>query len=201
MNLELREPVPAYGKRKITIEEYLKFEKDSQDKHEYYQGEVFAMSGAKLAHNMIAGNIYFGLRKKLNGKSCQPFNSDQRIYIPGNSLFTYPDISIICGDILTKDNDEFNVLNPTVIIEVLSQSTRSYDRGEKFKLYRDISSLKQYILVDSESVGIESYHINETGHWELEEYKTIEGNLLIKVLELSIPVIDIYEGTKIDTTV
>jgi Uma2 family endonuclease len=194
MNLELREPVPVYGKMKLTIEEYLEFENASEEKHEYYQGEVFAMSGPKVAHNIIAGNIFGELKQKLKGKSCQPFTSDQRIYIPSNTLFTYPDISIVCDDIETKDNDEWNILNPTVIIEVLSPSTKSYDRGDKFKLYRDIASLKEYILVDSKSLAVEVFRINENGHWELEEYKSISDILLVKALQVSIPLAEIYEG-------
>ena len=98
MENELREPAVAYGKSKFTIEEYLEFEKTSEEKYEYYQGEIFAMSGSKVPHNTISVNIIAALKQKLKGKACQPFNSDQRIYIPENSLFTYPDISIICGE-------------------------------------------------------------------------------------------------------
>lgn len=142
MENELREPAVAYGKSKFTIEEYLQMELTSQAKHEYYQGEIFAMSGPKVPHNIIAGNMFGELRQRLKGQSCRPFNSDQRIHVPQNSLFTYPDISIICGEIITLDNDDWNVLNPTVIIEVLSPGTKDYDRGGKFKLYRDIASSK-----------------------------------------------------------
>jgi Uma2 family endonuclease len=200
MDLVIREPVVAYGKKKFTIEEYLEYENASEEKHEYYQGEIFAMSGSKVPHNIIAGNLYFGLRKRLGGKSCQPFNSDQRIYVPENSLFTYPDISVVCGDILTKDNDDWNILNPSVILEVLSPSTRNYDKGEKFQLYRDIPTLKEYILVDSEKIHVEAFRINDNNHWELEEYKKIEETLPVKTVQLSIPLIEIYEGIKLQTT-
>ena len=152
--MEVREPAVAYSKQKFSIEEYLEIENASIEKHEYYKGEIFAMSGAKVPHNMISRNFLFALGKKLRGKSCQPFGSDQRIHVEENTLFTYPDISIICGEIITLNNDDCNVLNPTVIIEVLSPSTKNYDRGEKFKLYRDIPSLKEYILADSESIHI-----------------------------------------------
>lgn len=191
--MEVREPAIAYGKRKLTIEEYLEFEQTSEEKHEYYKGEIFAMSGSKVPHNTIAMNLSGILVQKLKGKSCRPYNSDQRIYIPQNSLFTYPDISIICGKAETKDNDDWNILNPTVIIEVLSKSTRDYDMGGKFALYRDIPSLKEYILVDSESLNVYAFHINESGHWELQEYKQIEDVLPIKVLDLTIPLVEIYE--------
>ena len=163
--MELREPAVAYGKQKFTIEEYLAMEEAATEKHEYYKGEIFAMSGAKLPHNIISRNLLIGLGIKLNGKKCQPFGSDQRIHIEVNTLFTYPDISIICGAPETLNNDDLNVLNPAVIIEVLSPSTRNYDRGEKFKLYRDILTLKEYILVDSESIHIEIMH-QTTGNWK-----------------------------------
>ncbi len=206
MNLELREPVSVYGKMKLTIEEYLEFENASEGKHEYYQGEIFAMwggeilamSGPKIPHNIIAVNILSGLKQMLKGKPCRPFNSDQRIYIPLNTLFTYPDISIVCGDIETKDDDEWNILNPAIIVEVLSPSTKSYDRGDKFKLYRDIPSLKEYILVDSKSLLVEVFRFNENGHWELEEYKSITDILHVKALEISIPLVEIYEGVKFE---
>jgi len=196
MENELREPAVAYGKSKFTIEEYLEFEKTSEEKYEYYQGEIFAMSGSKVPHNTISVNIIAALKQKLKGKSCQPFNSDQRIYIPENSLFTYPDISIICGAIITLNDDDWNILNPSVIIEVLSPGTKDYDRGGKFKLYRDIPTLKEFILVDSETVNIEAFRINDRGYWELEEYKETGTALLIKTIGVAISVEEIYEGIK-----
>jgi len=129
--MEVKELAIAYGKQKISIDEYLEMENASSEKHEYYQGEIFAISGAKVPHNIIATNLVVALTIKLKGKSCRPFNSDQRIHVEANTLFTYPDISIICGDIITRNNDDYNVLNPTVLIEVLSRSTKNYDRGEK----------------------------------------------------------------------
>jgi Uma2 family endonuclease len=199
MDQEIREPIVAYGKKNFTIEEYLEYENASDEKHEYYQGEIFAMSGSKVPHNIITGNFAFNLRKGLQGTSCNTFNSDQRIFIPSNSLFTYPDISIICGEIITRDNDDWNILNPSVIIEVLSPSTKSYDRGDKFKLYRDIPSLKEYILVDSGSISVEVFRLNNKNHWELEEYKKGEDILFVKTMQLSISLKDIYEGTKLLT--
>ncbi|WP_276501667.1 Uma2 family endonuclease [Terrimonas pollutisoli] len=198
--MQVREPDVAYGKRNLTIEEYLEFEKTSEEKHEYYKGEIFAMSGSKVPHNTIAMNLSGILVQKLKGKSCKAFNSDQRIYIPQNSLFTYPDISIVCGKVETRDNDDWNLLNPTVIIEVLSKSTRDYDMGGKFALYRDIPTLREYILVDSESLNVYAFRINEGGHWELEEYKKMEDALSIRILELSVPLPEIYEGVSLVNT-
>src|SRR6185312_15578640 len=121
--MEVNEPAVAYGKQKISIEEYLEMENASMEKHEYYKGEIFAMSGAKVPHNAITGNFFIAVGQKLKGKKCKPYGSDLRIHIQSNTLFTYPDISIICGEIITLNNDDYNILNPSVIIKVLSPST------------------------------------------------------------------------------
>lgn len=195
--MEVREPIPVDGKLKITIQEYLDMEEASQEKHEYYRGEVFAMSGPKVPHNIIAVNLLSQLSTKLKGKSCRPFNSDQRIHIEKNTLFTYPDISIICGEIISLNNDEWNVLNPTVLVEVLSPSTKNYDRGEKFMLYRDIPTLKEYILVDSEMIHIEAFRLNTRDHWELEEYRDTSEILPMPSVHISMALTEICEGTKL----
>ena len=195
--MEINEPAVAYNKQKISIEEYLEMENAADEKHEYYKGEIFAMSGAKVSHVIISDNILTVLKQKLKGKSCKPFGSDLRIHIEANTLFTYPDISIICGEIITLNNDDYNVLNPTVIIEVLSKSTKNYDRGEKFKLYRDIAALKEYILVDSESMHIEIFRLNKNDHWELEEYNSPADTVTIKAINETIFLSEIYDGVRI----
>jgi len=195
--MEVKEPAIAYSQQKISIEAYLEMENAALEKHEYYQGEVFAMSGAKVPHNRITSNLLAELGMRLKGKKCRPYNSDQRIHIPSNTLFTYPDISIVCGEVITLNDDEYNVLNPTVIIEVLSKSTKNYDRGEKFKLYRDIPTLKEYILVDSQSIHIEAFRMNKNNHWELEEYNAIDTALEVKAINENILLNEIYDGVKL----
>lgn len=195
--MEINEAAIDYGKQKISIEQYLEMENAALEKHEYYKGEVFAMSGAKIPHIKITGNLFVALANKLKGKKCKPYNSDMRVHIPENTLFTYPDISIVCGEVLTRNNDEFNALNPTVIIEVLSPKTKNYDRGEKFKLYRDINTLKEYILIDSQSLHVEIFRLNENNHWELEEYNDANSFLEIKSINESILISEIYEGANI----
>jgi Uma2 family endonuclease len=196
MDMELREPAVAYGRQKFTIEEYLAMEEAAVEKHEYYRGEIFAMSGSKVPHNRISGNLYAILHQKLKGKKCRPYNSDQRIHIEANTLFTYPDISIVCGEDVTLNNDNWNILNPIVIIEVLSPSTKNYDRGEKFMLCRDIPTLKEYILIDSEHAHIEAFRLNAAHRWELEEYNSPEDQLYIKVINEVIAVAEIYDGVR-----
>lgn len=191
MLFEVREPAIAYGKKKLTAQEYLEWEEQQEQKHEFFQGEVFAMSGASPRHNVLFKNLFVELGSKLKGKPCQPYGSDLRIHIPQNTLYTYPDISIICNDIINNTDD---IIEPTVIIEILSPSTKNYDKGGKFTLYRDIPELKEYILIDSESVAIEAFRINEKGHWELEEYKQLSEILEFPGLNLSLPLTDIYNG-------
>lgn len=190
----VREPAIAYGKQKFTIDEYLEMENAAEEKHEFYKGEIFAMSGAKYKHNVICLNIAAALKQKLKGKPCQPLGSDMRIHIPTNTLFTYPDVSVFCGEPKFLNNDQYNLLNPSVIFEVLSPSTKNYDRGDKFNLYRDIPSLREYILVDSESVSIEAFYINANGQWELKEHKSIAETLEVRTIAEALPLEVIYEG-------
>ena len=195
--MELREPIAIYNKTKFTEEEYLEFERPSVEKHEFYKGEIFAMADASPRHNIIFSNLFIGIGIQLKGKPCKPYGSDLRIYIPENTLFTYPDISIICGEIITSKIDADTAILPTVLIEILSPSTKDYDRGGKFKLYRDIPTLKEYVLIESESISIESFRVNAHGNWELQEYKSLEGILTIQTVGLSLSIKEIYEGTKL----
>lgn len=197
MDDQLKEPLPAYKKSNYSVEEYLAMEKSSLEKHEYFQGEIFAMSGASNRHNVIFKNLMGHLFIQLRGKSCQPYGSDMRVHIPQNTLFTYPDISIICGDFIESPNDKDTAVEPKVIIEILSPSTKDYDRGNKFKLYRDIPTLREYILVDSESINVEAFRINKNGNWELEEYKAITDDLHVASIDALLPLTDIYDGTKL----
>jgi Uma2 family endonuclease len=198
MDLEVREPLVAYGKSKFTEEEYLQMERASALKHEYYRGEIFAMSGAGNRHNIIFSNLFGILAYRLKGKPCQPYGSDMRVHIPENTLYTYPDVSIFCYDLLDDASpNEDNAVGPTVIIEILSRSTKNYDRGEKFMLYRDIPSLKEYIMVDSEKLHIEAFSVNENGLWELREHKKANEFLEIKTVAISFVLADIYERTRL----
>ncbi len=189
----VREPVVAYGEKIFTIEEYLEMEAAAIEKHEYYKGGIFTMPVVLLPHNIISGNTLVSLHHRLKGKGCRPFNSDMRVHIEKNTLFTYPDISVVCGKPETLNNDNFNLLNPVLIIEILSKSTKNYDRGDKFKLYRDIPSLKEYILIDSLGVSVEAFRLNKDNHWELEEYNRVDEVLQIPALQLAIPLTEIYD--------
>jgi Uma2 family endonuclease len=188
----VQEPAPKYNY--ISQEEYLEMERAALEKHEYYQGEIFAMSGASLKHNEVFSNLFGEIQGKLKGKSCKPYGSDLRIHVPKNSLYTYPDISIICDKANLTDDKFDTATNPAVIIELLSKSTRNYDRFEKFSLYRDITSLKEYILVDTQKIHIENYVRNADNTWQLTDYKVISDNLIITAVNISVSIADIYAG-------
>ena len=197
LNMEIKEPAHAYNKKFYSIEEYLQMENAAVEKHEYYKGEIFAMSGAGNRHNIISINIIVSLGNSLKGKSCQPFGSDMRIHIPQNTLFTYPDISVICGDIINADEDENTATNPTVIIEILSPSTRNYDRGMKFMLYRAIPTLKEYILIEAESIHVEQFAINKEGLWQLKEFSNLEDQIILESLDVKLLLTDVYDRCKL----
>ena len=195
--MEVREPAPSYAKRHYTIEEYLELEDAATEKHEYYQGEIFTMSGNKTPHNVVTTNILGKLLAKLKGKPCQPYGSDMRVHIEKNSLFTYPDISVICGDPVSRNNDDMNILNPVIIFEVASQSTRNYDRQAKFTLYRDIPTLKGYITVEPAAIRVEAFFINASGKWELTDLRNIDDVLPIHSIGTTLTLKEIYERTKL----
>ncbi|MNI33941.1 hypothetical protein D3C87_511650 [compost metagenome] len=128
----------------------------------------------------------------LNSKPCRPYGSDMRMNVPENTLFTYPDISIYCNGLMHSDVDEETFILPTVIIEILSPSIKNYDRGKKFNLYKDIPSLKEYIMIDSESVSVEVYYINEEKNWTLNKHQDISETLTFVSMGFDVALSDIY---------
>ncbi len=185
---------PAVKYNYVSQQEYLETERDALEKHEYYLGEIFAMSGASGRHNRIFTNLFIDIGIKLKEKGCLPYGSDLRIHIPKNTLYTYPDISIICGEMEFTDDKFDTATNPSVIIELLSNSTRNYDKGEKFTLYRDIDSLQEYLLIDTEKIYVEKHIRNADNSWQLTDYKSIENSFIIETIKLSFLLKDIYEG-------
>ncbi|MFN3638318.1 MAG: Uma2 family endonuclease [Chloroherpetonaceae bacterium] len=179
------------AKKVYSLEEYLALEATSQEKHEYYNGEIFAMAGGTFRHAQIVENVFVALRQRLKGKPCQPKSSDMRIATP-SGLYTYPDASVYCGKPeLSEAQTELR--NPVVIVEVLSASTRNYDRGEKFRLYRTIGSFREYVLVESESVLVEHYSKRETGEWVLREYTRLTDEVELHAIKENISLQEIYE--------
>lgn len=167
---------------KYSIQSYLEMEENSLVKHEFYQGEIFAMAGASVLHNQIVKNTLFSIEEHLRKTDkCQIFPSDLKIHCAVNSLFTYPDLSIVCGKIETLEKHDDIVTNPSVLIEVLSASTQDYDRGSKFKLYRDIESLKEYIVISSLEILVEKYDKQADGSWLLHAYTQHDSFAILSI--------------------
>lgn len=158
----------------ISIEDYLIVEEEAMRKHEYFEGEVFLMAGASINHNRIVRNALLAIGNHLNGKTCEVFPGDIRIHIEANTLFTYPDLTIFCDNTEMYNNRTDTALNPTVIIEILSNKTQQYDRGTKFNLYRDIPSLKEYIMISSTQFFAEKYTKQSDNEWLFKAYEKAE---------------------------
>ena len=196
MENEVKEPAAKYNY--VSPEDYLVMERASQEKHEYFKGEVFAMSGASNEHNFIAYNLNRIIAPCVYGKGCKFFGSDFRIHIPANTLYTYPDFTIVCGDNLSSLLYTDNLAAPSVIIEILSKSTADYDKGRKFSLYREITSLKEYILIDSTKISVEIFLKQDDGKWLLSEFKQLSDSFVISTIGLTLLLKDVYEDVSID---
>ncbi|HWV33076.1 MAG TPA: Uma2 family endonuclease [Dyadobacter sp.] len=187
----------AVAIKMYTQEEYLELERAAEYKSEYYRGEIFAMSGASRYHNRITENLSIEIGSFLKGKSCQSFSRDMRVHIPENTLYTYPDLLIVCGKPEFLDNQTDTLLNPSVIIEVLSPSTEGYDQGKKFHLYRSLRMLTEYVLIDSQEVRAEVYRKASNGIWALvSEADDLEGSIEIGHIGLTLKMSDIYAQTE-----
>ncbi|WP_019944976.1 Uma2 family endonuclease [Dyadobacter beijingensis] len=179
-------------------EEYLRIENDAFEKSEYFQGQIISMAGATPNHNRVKENVAVevGIVLKQN-KSCRSSSSDQRIHIPANSLYTYPDIVIVCGPNKFSPLDRITITNPSVIIEVLSSSTEEYDRGYKFKLYRDIETLQEYVTIDSRKPYAQVFRRTADNQWILaDDAFSLTDNITIQTIGATLQMADLYDGTE-----
>jgi Uma2 family endonuclease len=177
----------------LNVDEYLKGEEVSEIKHEYVRGQVFAMSGASRAHNLIAGNIYALLRNYLRGSGCRTFISDMKVRLTtarqNSDLFYYPDVVVTCNP---EDNKKFFLTSPRLIFEVLSPSTEAIDRREKRLNYQNLDSLQEYILVSQDEQKVEIYRKDSEGNW-LMKILDRRDDLELESINLKIAIADIYE--------
>ena len=186
----------AIPKTKLTIKDYLEFERNSDIKHEYLNGKIFAMSGAKRNHNKITTNLSGLVWQHLKSKNCENYANDMRVFVPGTGLYTYPDLTVVCGEPQFQDDVFDTLLNPVLLIEVLSDSTESYDRGRKFQHYRSIESLQEYVLVSQNEARIEKYVRHGDGFWLLSEAVGVDAEIEFSSIECRIPLGEVYD--KID---
>jgi Uma2 family endonuclease len=182
----------AIQKPYLSEKDYLEEERKASFKSEYYKGEVFAMSGAKKEHNKIVASIVIEIGQYLKGKKCSIMPLDLRVHNPLNTLYTYPDVVITCEEEKYIDDEFDTLLNPTIIIEVLSKSTQDYDRGTKFSLYRSIPSLKHYVLISSLECSAEIY-TRDGDQWILTTSNKPEDSLYLSAIDYRFQLKDLYE--------
>ena len=178
----------------MTVEEYLVFESKSKIRHEYSDGEIISMAGAKRNHSLAAGNIFRHLANQLAEKDCEVHQNDIKVRVRENR-FVYPDIIVACGELQWESNETV-LLNPTVIFEVLSNSTETRDRGEKAQDYRQLSHLADYLLVSQKEILIEHYIRQNDGSWKLLEYRNAEERISLQSIGCILLVKDIYAKVK-----
>jgi Uma2 family endonuclease len=178
---------------KLTPEEYLAIERAAEFRSEYHAGEMFAMVGGSPRHSLIKTQVLATLTVRLRGRACTAYDSDLRIRVSATGLYTYPDASVICGPLEFDDQRRDTVLNPAVLVEVLSESTEAYDRGKKFNHYRRIESLKEYLLVSQDEPKIEHYLRSDDGSWKLTEAAGLEATLRLPSLEIALPLREVYD--------
>ncbi len=183
----------------MSVEEYLAFDRASEVKHEYYGGEVFAMTGASYVHNVIVGNTYTSLRAQLQGGPCRVNLSDLRVQVAATGLFTYPDLTVVCGPPQFSHGQRDVLINPALIVEVLSPSTEGYDRGKKFAHYRAIESLRAYVLITQDDYHIEHFAQQANGLWLLSDATGADGKLQLPTLDCFLTLADIYQETTLST--
>ena len=184
------------AKTRLTPEEYLRRERESHVRHEYFHGEVFAMSGGTFEHSRICANVSGELRQRLKGTPCGVQDSNLRIRVPRTTLYTYPDASVLCGEpqFDPLDAARQTLLNPTLIVEVLSPSTEAWDRGGKFDNYRLIETLREYVLVRSDSARVETYLRQPGGRWLFSVAVGLGASAALQCVNVELPLEEVYRG-------
>ena len=190
----------APASQRLTPEEYLAFERASEAKHEFYDGQVFAMAGTSLNHARISKNIVKSVDSQSTSTGCEAFSGDIRVKVSARGFYTYPDIVTVCGTPELEDSVLDTLLNPKVIFEVLSPSTESYDRGRKFALYQGLDTLTDYVLVSQDTCRVEHYEREDAGHWRLAVHDSIDQSLQVRSVGCEIPLREIYDRVEFGPT-
>ncbi|MBI4640700.1 MAG: Uma2 family endonuclease [Candidatus Tectomicrobia bacterium] len=185
--------MPLQRKPRLTPEEYLAIERAAEYKSEYFAGEIFAMAGASERHVSIVANIIYLLVGQLKGRPCKAYSNDMRLKVSPTGLYTYPDIIVICGNIVFDDEQKDTLLNPTVLIEVLSETTEAYDRGTKFAHYRALASLSDYLLISQDQPRVEHFVRQPNHQWLFSAYENIHDVVEIPSIMCKLPLVDIYD--------
>lgn len=178
--------------------QYLAKERKAEFKSQYYRGEMFAMAGASREHNLIVANLVGEIGNALKNRRYEVYPSDMRVKVTATGLYTYPDATVVCGDPEFEDEQFDTLTNPTVLFEVLSDSTESWDRGGKFRQYRDIPSLKEYVMVTQDRASVERYIRQTDGGWLLQEIESIEASVQFDSINVLVPLAEIYRNIRFE---
>ena len=182
------------AKRLLTTQEYLAIERRAEFRSEFYHGEMFAMAGASYEHTLVKDNMAGETRQQLKHGSCRVLTSDMRVKVDATGLYTYPDIAIVCGEPQFEDQVFDTLLNPRVLVEVLSDSTEKYDRGTKFRHYRQIPSLQEYVLAAQDRPAVERHVRQPDGSWLMTEFTGLDAVFAFTSVPVRIPLAEIYAG-------
>ena len=185
--------LPTTEQRYFTEEQYLALEETAEDKSEYIDGKIIPITGGSTNHNQIAGNLYIALTLALKKQNYRIFIGAVRLWVPKVRLYTYPDVMVIFGEPEYHNNRTDMITNPQVIVEVLSKSTKNYDRGEKFTFYKSIPSFREYILIDQTKINVEQYSKTENKRWLYSEYDEEDTALVFNSFQLEVPLSAIYK--------
>jgi Uma2 family endonuclease len=181
----------------LTPEQYLGIERQAEFKSEYFNGEMFAMAGAKEAHNLLTMNVGFALHAPLRSRPCRIYANDMRVRVSATGLHTYPDVIAVCGERHFLDDQRDTLLNPSLIVEVLSPTTEAYDRGRKFEHYKVIESLTEYLLISSDRVHVDLFRRQPDGDWLLRSAGRIEDVLDLQSVGCRLSLADLYEQVEL----
>ena len=182
----------------ISPQEYLRLERQSEYKSEYVNGQIFAMTGASRKHNLITTNISRELSQQLKGRPCEVYAVDMRVKVRATGLYTYPDVAVACGEPEFEDNFIDTLLNPTLLVEVLSPSTERYDRIAKSSYYRTMESLAEHLLVARDEIRVEQYVKQPNGEWLLFEFLTLDRTVQLPSIACSLQLSEVYDRISID---
>jgi len=187
------------AKTRISPEEYLEIERRAETKSEYLDGEMFAMTGVTRKHSLVTTNLVRELSQRLIDRPCEVHSSDLRVYIPATGLYTYPDLAIVCGEPRFEEDQEIDtLLNPTLIIEVLSPSTEAYDRGKKFEHYDTIESLAEYVLVSQATPRVGQFVRQEGGHWLFPATSGLDSKVALPSIGCELALAAVYHKVQLE---
>lgn len=186
----------ALPKQRLTIEEYIELDKNSEERFEYFDGEVFAMAGASPNHARLSGRVYALLERLLSEGKCEAFNSEVRVKVPAALPYRYPDVSVVCGNQVYETIQGVEVLvNPVLLVEVLSESTAAYDLDAKFTEYQSIESFREYLLIAQDRPHVIRY-VRQTNGWLRTETDGLENAVTLESLGVTLPLSEIYARVK-----